>query len=390
VSDSQIADPATDIPPAATSLLLRLRDLGDLLDSVPAGILVLDRASKIVVKNKTADHIAGLSLAGALSDGGLTSIYDQHRIRHLDGTPYQADELAPQRALRGEEVLCEQFSLSQLPNGPRRIVLASTAPLRDKDGTIEGTLSVFHDITSLKSVEQERQELLSGAAHDLQNLVTGIIGISQILKIQITNASEQDWSATLELLDTIVSSARRLSTQVNILMDIARNPADRPFALERSPVDLVTLAMRVAEEHRAITTQHAIQVIAGESEITGMFDEHNLHSALANLVGNAIKFSPRGGDITISIKRLLDHGNNQASIAVADTGLGIPTVELPHVFERHYRASNVASSIPGTGLGLTGVQRVVAVHGGALEIDSAEGSGTTVTMRLPITPAPDI
>jgi signal transduction histidine kinase len=338
----------------------------------------------IVAANKTAGQIAGLSFSTAAPPGGPPSIYDLSKIRHLDGTPYQANELAPQRALRGEEVLGEQFSLSQIPNGPTRVLLASTAPIRDQAGNIEGAVSVLQDLTLLKSFEQERQEILSGASHDLQNLVTSIIGVGQLLKLQIADSNARNWNATSEGLDTIINTTRRLSSQVDMLMDIARNPADRPFTLQRSPVDLVALAMRVADEFRP-TTQHTIQVVATDAAITGMFDEHNLHSALANLVGNAIKFSPRGGAITITLKQQ-DGGNDQVSIAVSDLGLGIPADELTHVFERHYRASNVAGTIPGTGLGLTGVQRTITMHGGDIGIESTAGAGTTVTLRLPLIP----
>jgi signal transduction histidine kinase len=268
------------------------------------------------------------------------------------------------------------------------VLLASTAPMRDQAGNVEGAVSVMQDITLLKSFEQERQELLSGASHDLQNMVTSIMGVGQMLKLQIADHSARNWDTTSEALDTIINTARRLSNQVDILMDIARNPVDRPFTLQRSPVGLVALATRVAGEYRPTTTRHTIQVVATDAEITGMFDELNLHSALANLVGNAIKFSPRGGTITIALKQQPDDGNNQVSIAVSDPGLGIPAGELAHVFDRHYRASNVAGTIPGTGLGLTGVQRTVTMHGGDIAIESSEGAGTTVTLRLPIFPVP--
>ena len=120
-----------------------------------------------------------------------------------------------------------------------------------------------------------------------------------------------------------------------------------------------------------------------------MVDPLRLERAIANLLVNAIKYSPQGGPIAVSVARALGPDGQWLSIAVADKGLGIPSSDLPHLCERYYRASNVSPTIPGTGIGLANVRHMIERHGGTLAIDSTEGVGTTVTIRLPLRQAAD-
>ena len=105
---------------------------------------------------------------------------------------------------------------------------------------------------------------------------------------------------------------------------------------------------------------------------------------IANLLSNAIKYSPDGGEVTLAVRR--DAAGDRAVLEVRDRGLGIPAADLPRVFERFRRGSNVVGRIPGTGIGLAGARQVVEQHGGAIAVDSVEGAGTTVTIQLPIQP----
>ena len=99
---------------------------------------------------------------------------------------------------------------------------------------------------------------------------------------------------------------------------------------------------------------------------------------------NAIKYSPQGGPVTVSVTRTAEAGGPWLRIGVADRGLGIPSDDLPHMFEQYYRARNVAGAIPGTGIGLANVRHAIERHGGSVSIDSTEGVGTTVTVRMPL------
>jgi signal transduction histidine kinase len=128
-------------------------------------------------------------------------------------------------------------------------------------------------------------------------------------------------------------------------------------------------------------------VDAAVPEIVGDWDDVRLQRAFSNLLDNAIKYSPRGGDVTITLDTGSPDGPACARATVTDQGIGIPEVDLPHVFGRFYRASNVTSHIAGSGIGLSGVKQIVEQHGGSVEVKSEEGSGTSVTVLLPLSVA---
>jgi len=121
--------------------------------------------------------------------------------------------------------------------------------------------------------------------------------------------------------------------------------------------------------------------VAGDAEIVGELDCQRLERVLLNLLTNAVKYSPDGGDVEITVAK----DGPVAVLAVRDSGIGIPAADLPHIFERFYRASNVGDQQRGTGLGLAGVQQIVEQHGGQIRAASGPGAGSTFTVRLPLT-----
>jgi signal transduction histidine kinase len=120
---------------------------------------------------------------------------------------------------------------------------------------------------------------------------------------------------------------------------------------------------------------------AAEPGLVGSWDVRRLERVLANLLENAVKYSPDGGEIVVRVAR--DDADSTAVLQVADTGVGIPAADLPHVFERFYRAGNVGE-IQGTGIGLAGVRQIVEQHAGSIAVESCPGIGSTFTVRLPL------
>jgi signal transduction histidine kinase len=121
-------------------------------------------------------------------------------------------------------------------------------------------------------------------------------------------------------------------------------------------------------------------VLPAVSELIGWWDSRRLERLVANLVGNALKYSPDEGDVLVTVQCVDDW----AVVSVADQGMGIPAGELSSVFDRGYRASNVVGQFPGTGLGLAGACQIVAEHGGTITLESKLGLGTVVSVRLPL------
>jgi signal transduction histidine kinase len=153
--------------------------------------------------------------------------------------------------------------------------------------------------------------------------------------------------------------------------------------LDLRQTDLVGLARRLIGEHQA-AGRH-ISLDADSPELLGWWDEARLSRVLANLLDNAVKYSPQGAQVEVEVAVVQRDGEDHAVLRVRDHGQGIPPEDLAQVFERYYRGSNVADGTSGSGLGLAVAQQIVAQHGGAIEIDSQPGIGTTVSVRLPCT-----
>lgn len=226
-----------------------------------------------------------------------------------------------------------------------------------------------------------REAFLAALAHDLKSPLTASLGYAQLVRRAVgttgTKAAERrlaEWAAIIE------ESTGRAAALLDELLDIARLEAGHALMLERRPTDLVELANQAVAAHRRSARRHRVTVDTVEPELVGEWDRARLARVLDNLLGNAIKYSPMGGEITLRIAR----EGAWAVVTVTDQGLGIPAADLPRIFERFRRGSNVEGRIPGSGIGLAGVKQVVEQHGGSVSVQSHEGSGSTVTARLPL------
>jgi signal transduction histidine kinase len=139
----------------------------------------------------------------------------------------------------------------------------------------------------------------------------------------------------------------------------------------------------VVAEQQETTERHQLHVTAPVTELVGDYDLARLERVLANLLSNAIKYSPEGGAIEIFVMEHADEADGWNVVQVRDHGLGIPARDLPHIFARFRRGTNVMRQIGGSGIGLASAQQIVQQHGGTIAVESVEGQGTSVTVRLP-------
>ena len=226
-----------------------------------------------------------------------------------------------------------------------------------------------------------REAFLAALAHDLKAPLTASLGYAQLMRRAVgragTTAAERHlagWAAIIE------ESTGRAAALLDELLDIARLEAGQALTLERRPTDLVGLANQAVSAHRRAARLHRVTVDAAEPELVGACDRARLARVLDNLLGNAVKYSPTGGEIVLRLTR----EGAWAVVTITDQGLGIPTADLPRIFERFRRGSNVEGRIPGSGIGLAGVKQVVEQHGGSVSVQSQEGNGSTFTVRLPL------
>jgi signal transduction histidine kinase len=222
-----------------------------------------------------------------------------------------------------------------------------------------------------------RDEFMATVSHDLKSPLSFIKGLSSLRRRRAVVSPETQ--PLLDALEQIEHSAGRMARQLDELVDASCLEAGRAIDLHREPTDLVALARQVVAEHQQTTERHAVQIESSRPELMGSWDPVRIERVLTNLLNNAIKYSPRGGSVSVRIDV-----DSQAVVQVEDQGEGIPAADLPHIFERFRRGANVEKHIPGTGIGLAGARQIVELHGGTIGAESRVGEGTTVTLRLPL------
>ncbi len=227
-----------------------------------------------------------------------------------------------------------------------------------------------------------RNEFLAMASHDMRTPLQAILANLQLAGRRLRRSGAGAGEAGEQLAENLAqaeSTTARLTRLVGDLLDVAMLRSGHELPLEVSVIEITDLAERVVAEHQAGTDQHRIRAEGTAAPVTS--DRHRLERVLDNLVENAVKYSPDGGDIVIELGT--DEGGT--TIAVRDQGVGIPHGEIDKIFEPYHRASNV-STMPGIGLGLAGSRSVVRQLGGDLTVESVVGSGSTFVIRLPSRP----
>jgi signal transduction histidine kinase len=227
---------------------------------------------------------------------------------------------------------------------------------------------------------RERDTALATIAHDLKGPLTVIQGNAALLVQQALAADTSPSPRQLERYERICAASRRLAGQLDGLVDGMR---DQPDVGPRVPTDLVALCREVCDDLQPLARRHELCLDTSDDHLVGDWSGQRVRRVVHNLVENAIKYSPMGGRVTVSVRCEPGAGCDWAVATVSDEGLGIPAADLPHVFELFRRGRNVGA-IGGSGVGLSAARRIVEQHGGSIDLRSRQGVGTTVAVRLPL------
>jgi len=251
--------------------------------------------------------------------------------------------------------------------------------LADQAAVILESRSLIDEATRVRAREEAarlRDDFLSAAAHDLKTPLTTMLAQAQLLE----RKAQRDPTAPADMqgLQRIVAETRRLSELVLELLDASRAEQGRLVGV-RETMDIAPVLREAAERHSS--DRHPCR-LATDGSVEGGFDRTRIEQLVNNLIENAIKYSPEGGAVEL---RTWIEGET-AHITVADHGIGIPTQDLPRVFDRFHRGKNVDDrQFAGMGLGLFICRAIVEEHGGRIEATSREGEGTTIHARFPVT-----
>lgn len=346
-----------------------------ILRQIGEGIIIADPAGRIVFVNRAAEEIHGLprNPAGRL-------YVERYLALDVDREPIRPGRSPLSRAAIHGETLTNVEWIVVRHDGSEVVAEGSAIPVVLDDGTRLGAVLTIRDVTAQRRLEQEKDDFLSAAAHDLRTPLTTIKGHAQILRRRLSHQQPVDVDALSRGLERLEAGATRLSALINDLLDVANIQIGGGTTLARSAVDLVLVTRRVADDQGVASERHEIHVESNRPEIIGFWDPVRIDRVLSNLMSNALKYSPEGGIVRVILTR--DDGH--AIIRVSDNGIGIPAADLPYIFDRFRRAENVAGRIAGTGIGLAAVQRIVRQHGGTIEVESEEGQGSTFIVTLPV------
>jgi len=259
-----------------------------------------------------------------------------------------------------------------------RVLQVHAVPLSIAAGET-GVVIVLHDISELRRLEQVRTEFVANVSHELRTPLTAIHGYVETL---LGGALEEPGNAR-RFLEIVHRQTERLGRLIDDLTDLSNIELGK-VTLRLAPTlldEVIDSALAVVLP-RARTQGVAINVAVPAGLPPVEADHDRLAQILINLVDNAVKYTPRGGQVTI---RAAASGPAVMEVLVGDTGVGIPAADLPRITERFYRVDKARSrELGGTGLGLAIVKHLVLAHGGELTIDSALGEGTTVRFTLPL------
>lgn len=343
------------------------------------GIALADVEGRIVQSNRAYQQMLGYTEEELAGMAFLVYTHPDDAPIHL---PLYREMMAGQR---------DHFQLEKRyirRDGAIRWGHLTASLLRDVNGRPQFSIAMVEDITDQKRAEQRLREVteqkdafLSALAHDIRTPLTTLKGRVHLLR-WFAERGEITPEKLQTNLDRMEANITRMVTLTNEMLDVANLELGRPVSLSRSWIDLVALARRVVEEHQDVGEQR-IALQATEPSLVGFWDPDRIERVLANLLSNAVKYSPDRAPITVKLWREGAPGCGWAVLAVRDQGIGIPSHDLPLVFDRFRRASNVSDRILGTGIGLATVREIVDRHGGTVTVESQEGVGSTFICRLP-------
>ncbi|ATB30980.1 hybrid sensor histidine kinase/response regulator [Melittangium boletus] len=223
-----------------------------------------------------------------------------------------------------------------------------------------------------------RDEFFAIATHDLKGPLQSILLSTQLLRRQLPESAHTP--GVEARLEQILRGTQRMSELIDHFLAVSKG-GERPLRRER--VDLLSLVRTKVRELAPLSATHPVNLHVEGMDFLGQWDAGSLERVLDNLLGNAVKYSPKGGAIDVWLSEESPGPSGWVTLRVRDQGMGIPAEDLPHIFERFRRGRNVAPAISGSGVGLASAYRLVTMHGGTLSVESQEGAGSTFTVSLP-------
>lgn len=339
-----------------------------ILKSVVDGLVVADLNGRVILMNREAEKLAGVTLGEAFSRP-IGTLFSEKGL---------SEQVSSVLAGKAVERPVEWELINHGSTQPRSIQ-AHTAVVQSREGQKTGTITILRDVTRERELDRMKNEFISTAAHELRTPLTSVMGFSEILLNQeefgITDPSQQK-----ELLANIHQKAQRLESIISDLLDLSRIQAGMMITLDRAPCDIGKLLKQVVAEHQKESGRHRFELSMPEGPFELTADRKKLEQVLENLLSNAVKFSPQGGRIAVSSHVM----GNHFQITVENKGIGMTPEQLEKVFDKFYRVDASDTAEQGLGLGMSIAKSIVEAHGGKIWVESEPDKGTRVSFTIPL------
>jgi PAS domain S-box-containing protein len=345
------------------------RRVTQIIDALGVALVVVTGDGRILQMNDAYRALYGRDRFGQALPSAAVE-YDRRR-----GAALPPDRTTLARAERGERLHDESVWLFD-SDGRWRALQVSTQSIAGATEKDHIALVVIDDVTELLEAAEERRALAAVVSHELRNPLTAIIGHVDLLR------EREDLPARVTAqLEVIANAGERMEDLVASTLDAGRQAPAEPFG----EVDLREVFEASAASFAPLIEGGGLRLeVDGSDTLPIHGDAFRLRQVLDNILGNAVKYTPAGGHLTVRFETAPD---GRAEVSIADTGAGIGPDDLPRVFEPYFRTARVVrAGITGTGLGMGIARDIVTAHDGTIEIASAVGSGTTVTLRFPPEP----
>jgi two-component system phosphate regulon sensor histidine kinase PhoR len=331
-----------------------------ILTSMVEGVLAVDQDLRITFYNASFARAVG-SRAQIPERSPLVDVVRDPVLREILSRVVTTGETLKQRL--------------QLPAAEGRAFEVQAAPLRVAGG--RGAIAILHDITDLERLERVRKDFVANVSHELRTPLTAIRGYTETL----LEGALEDRENNRKFLEIIKTHAIRLNSIASDLLALSELESGKPTA-EQARVSVraaLEAALRTVE---AEARGRGVKLIHGHvEEVTVLGERVHLEQALVNLLDNAVKFNRPDGEVRVEVTRTKD---DEVSVTIADNGIGIPSADLPRLFERFYRVDKARSrEVGGTGLGLSIVKHIVERMHGRVTVESQLGKGSVFTILFP-------
>jgi two-component system phosphate regulon sensor histidine kinase PhoR len=334
--------------------------LQTILSSMIEGIMAVDQTGKVVLVNDALMEM--FELKDSYLGKPHFEVIREHELNEFI-----------QEVLSSQQEKSKEISFIR-PRERDFMIQSAIVEKERKDAIF--ALFVFHDITELKKIEKVRKDFVANVSHELRTPLTSIKGFVEALKDGAIN----DPGQSVRFLSVISQHTDRMNQIISDLLQLSQIES-KEFELRIEPFSVKELAEEVVYSLKRSAERKSqsleISSIASDQKILG--DRYRIAQALTNLVDNAIKYTPEEGNIRIECR---DKGD-MVEIAVIDNGTGIPSADLPRIFERFYTVDKGRSrELGGTGLGLSIVKHIIEAHGGKIEVESQLGKGSEFSFGL--------